>query len=183
MRRPVRLIALVALASAGVRLAGAQQQSPVFRGGVDLVTVDVVVLDKSGKSVPDLRPEDFAVVAGRRARPIVTAEFVGAPAPRGGSAATAAANVQRTPGPTTNTRRVTDRTFLFVVDVDEIRANEGRPALASVGDYLDRLGPDDRVGLVVLPQGVPRLDVTMDHAVVKVAVATINGASNRTRSC
>jgi VWFA-related protein len=184
VRPLIRAIALVAVTAAGGRLSGAQQISAVFRAGVELVTVDVLVLDKSGNPVPDVRPEEFAVLAGRKARTIVTAEYIPARANRATTAATLrAAPIARPPGPTTNTRLAPGRTFLFVVDVDEIRPNEGRIALSSISDYLDRLNPDDRVGVVVLPQGTIRLDVTTDRAVIKAAMAKITGASNRTRSC
>ena len=39
----------------------AAQQQPVFRGRVDLVAVDVHVVDRSGRPVTGLRPEDFRI--------------------------------------------------------------------------------------------------------------------------
>src|SRR6188474_3011798 len=47
---------------------GAQgQPPPVFRAGVNFVRVDVIVTDKSGKPVGDLKVEDFEVTeAGKR---------------------------------------------------------------------------------------------------------------------
>jgi VWFA-related protein len=53
--------AVVACMSIGL---AAQQQSPVFRGGTDLVEVDVVVRGEGGRFVSDLSPDDFTVVEG-----------------------------------------------------------------------------------------------------------------------
>jgi hypothetical protein len=36
-----------------------QQSSPVFRGGIDLVTVDIRVLDKNGRPAAGLGADDF----------------------------------------------------------------------------------------------------------------------------
>jgi VWFA-related protein len=56
----VRIVvgALIVVASIG---AAAQQAPPVFRGGTDLVEVDVLVHDKSGGFVRDLSADDFIV--------------------------------------------------------------------------------------------------------------------------
>src|SRR5262245_13704229 len=64
-------------------LAQTPQQTPVFRSGVDLVTVDVLVLDKSGKPITDLKAGDFTITAGGKARRVVAADYVPAGAPPG----------------------------------------------------------------------------------------------------
>src|SRR5262245_59416268 len=55
--------------------AGAQPQdptgaSPVFRTGIDYVRVDVIVTDKAGNPVTDLKQEDFEVVENNQAQTI-----------------------------------------------------------------------------------------------------------------
>ena len=91
-------------------LAAALQQTPVFRGGVDLVTVDVVVLDASGAPVSDLTAADFAVEAGGVARRIVSAEYVDARR----AARTLSATAPSAPASSSNTRQPPRRTLLFV---------------------------------------------------------------------
>jgi VWFA-related protein len=158
----------------------ASQQSPTFRGGVELVAVDVVVLDKSGAPITNLLPSDFSVTTERRDRRVVSAEYLSAAPTRTSGTLP---STSRLPGPTTNDAPPAGRTLLFVVDTDEIRAGEGRVALGTIGDYLRTLRPDDRVGLVSLPIGSPRLDVTTEREPIVAALAGIVGSSSRTRAC
>ncbi|MGE5816323.1 MAG: hypothetical protein ACM36C_17695, partial [Acidobacteriota bacterium] len=67
---------------------GAQQSTsdqPAFRSGVELVTVEVGAVDKDGRPVRGLTPEDFKVTVAGQPRRIVTAEYVevGSPADPG----------------------------------------------------------------------------------------------------
>jgi hypothetical protein len=49
----------------------AQNDRPVFRSGVSLVRLDVQVVDASGRSIPDIRPEEMRIVEGGATRPVV----------------------------------------------------------------------------------------------------------------
>lgn len=174
---------LVVLAFLGASIAGSpaqQQKPPVFRSGVDLITVEVLVLDKNGRPITDLTAADFTVSAGGRARRIVAADYVAvasAPAP------TAPAPLDRlVPAPTSNaghTRRPLGRSFLFLVDTDEIRAGEGRGAMKAIASFIDGLHPDDLVGVVSMPTGTPRVELTTNRDTVKKALGLITGTSRR----
>ena len=170
----VALVTLVVLGPTG-------QQTPVFRGGVDLVTVDVSVVDKSGKPVSTLTPADFVVVAGKRPRRVVSADYIAAKG-RPAAATDAAAGLV-IPAPTSNTAPTVGRSFLFVVDVEQIGSGDGQTAIKSISDYLDKLSPDDRVGIVSLPTGTPRVDLTTNRRLVRNAAGLIVGTSTRNRSC
>ena len=50
--------------------------------------------------------------------------------------------------------------------------------LDRIATFVDGLGPDDRVGLAVLPGGSPRVELTLDHARVRDAARTIAGTSD-----
>jgi VWFA-related protein len=154
-----------------------QQAQPTFRAGVDLVVVDVVVIDKNGAPVTDLTAADFNVTAGKRPRRIVASEFVAAK-----RISTAVATYPPDlPAPTNNrpTAATAGRSILFVVDVDEIRAGEGRSAMRAIADYVDGLSANDRVGLVALPYGTPRVDLTTNRQLIRDATGLIVGASRR----
>ena len=51
-------------------------QEPVFRAGVDLVTVDAIVVDKDGRPVTGLTADDFILTVDGKPRPIDTFELV-----------------------------------------------------------------------------------------------------------
>ena len=120
----MRPLVAVVIAALGFALPQAQQTPPVFRGGVDLVTVDVAVVDKAGSPVLGLTPADFTVVAGKRPRRIVSVDYIAA---KGRPAATTTAEATTpTPAPSTNVTPLVGRSFLFVVDVDQIGSGEGR---------------------------------------------------------
>lgn len=167
--------ALLVLAfSAGIPLRSQtppSQAPPVFRGGVDLVTVDAVVMDKNGRPVTDLSAEDFTILADKKPRRIVSAEYIAARGP-----GTASVPV---PGPVSNRRVSYGRTILFVIDVEEIRSGEGRSTLDEVRQFLEMLAPEDRVGLVSMPSGRPRIDPTTNKSSVREALTQIAGTSNR----
>ena len=171
MKLTVALFAAVAFG-----LPHAQQTPPVFRGSVDLVTVDVSVVDKSGKPVSTLTPADFVVVAGKRPRRVVSADYIAA---KGRPAAATEAAAPVIPAPTSNTTPPVGRSFLFVVDVDHVGAGEGRVVVKAIADYLDRLSPDDRVGIVSAPYGKPRVDLTTNRHLVRNATGLIVGAAPR----
>jgi len=61
-----RLISVLSLAAAAAWLAGiavlAYQEPPTFRGGVNLVSLNVVVKDAKGRAIRDLRGGDFEVL-------------------------------------------------------------------------------------------------------------------------
>ena len=51
---------------------------PTFRSGVELVTIDVVATDRSGKPVHDLKATDFELFEDGKSQPIKTFQFIDA---------------------------------------------------------------------------------------------------------
>ena len=72
-------VTLIALAAAA--LAPAQPPSPTFPSRIELITVDVVVVDKKGQPVTGLTRDDFVLEEDGRAQPIVSFEAVRLEAP------------------------------------------------------------------------------------------------------
>lgn len=176
------LLVLALVTGWSVAARGHQQQPPTFRGSVDLVVVDVVVLDSSGQPVTDLTAADFEITAGKRARRIVSSEFISVTSGVGPAPQVPEPLLVAVPPPAQNRPQPPGRSLLFVVDVDEIRAGEGRAAMHALADYIDTLSPTDRVGVVALPYGAPRVELTTDRAPVADALRRIVGASRRMRS-
>ena len=170
--------ALVAAFVSALELSYTQQR-PVFRAAVDIVATDVVVLTKDGIPVRGLNAADFVITAGGRARQVKSVTFVES-RPTSPTARTRLA--PGVPGPTVNSREAGSRTIVFVVDVENIRAGEGRAGLRAIGEHLDRLNPSDYVGFVAVPYGIPRVDLTTDRALIREAASRVTGASNADRT-
>src|SRR5688572_21783731 len=74
-----RSIAAAVLVLSGASLVAQQAappQTPTFRTGVELVTVDVNVIDRQGLPLRGLEPSDFTVTVAGQPRRVVSAEYV-----------------------------------------------------------------------------------------------------------
>ena len=167
-------------------VGSAQQPQPqaVFRAGVDIVLVDVTVLDKAGKPVPDLRAEDFAVEVGGKRRPLVGVHYVSSgrtqPVPSRDATASQAASSLETSAADIATET---RSIIVIVDTDNIRAGDGRGSMESLADYFDSMPSTDRIGLVAYPFGTPEVPPTSDRTVLRSGLERTVGTSHQLRSC
>lgn len=66
---------MIAVLLAGGCIAAAQ---PTFRSGVELVTIDVVATDRSGRPVHNLKASDFELLEDGKSQPIKTFQFIDA---------------------------------------------------------------------------------------------------------
>ena len=155
-----RRLALVALCLwSAVSVAAFQQASPaqlpsgpapVFRAGVDLVQVDVVVTDKQHQPISDLTAADFALSADGRPQRISTFKYVSIPvAPR-------VSNLNHLPAPSpdvaTNGAPTSENSRLFVMLVDDqhIIENDIAHVKDAMTEFLRALTPDDEVAMVLV---------------------------------
>jgi len=133
-------------------------QTPVFRSGVELVTIDVTVVDSSGNPIRTLRPDQFRVTIDGRPRPVVSADLVEyAPGtPGDGTTGTAAARMTFSSNESLVAAAAPGRLVFLVVDQGSFQPMAGRAATDAAARFLDRLQPQDRVGLIVFPVPAPR---------------------------
>lgn len=147
----------------------AGQDTPRFRGGVELITVDVSVLDSRGRPVDDLRAGDFVVKVDGRERSVVSAELIrvetGKPAPPSPTDARISTNAS-VPGA---------RRLVIAVDQTLIAPGTVRPLLTTASEFVDRLTADDYVAFIGFPEPGPRVDFTSDKAHVREAMEEIVG--------
>jgi len=134
-----------------------------FRVAVDVVAVDVQVIDREGRPVPDLGPEKFSVTINGRRRRVVSAERIASDAAGGAADTTSAAAAS-----------VRGRVILLAVDCVSFDATGSRDVIQSVRQFVRQLLPDDFVGLSAYPNG-PKLNPTTDHAAVLRALDTVVG--------
>ncbi|MEZ5318277.1 MAG: hypothetical protein R2752_12830 [Vicinamibacterales bacterium] len=135
--------------------AGPQSQRPTFRGDVELIRFDVLVVDRAGRHVPGLTAADFAVTVDGAPRPVETVAEVTHP---------------RTPPPfpadvpldvAANTGRP-DRLVMLVLDDLHFRARTDE-VKSLIRDVVTRLGDGASLGLVTT-SGTFGVEITEDRA-------------------
>jgi VWFA-related protein len=158
MNAPVRLArfrpAPAALAFALAALpAGLDAQAPApspqatFPTGTELVTVDAVVVDQSGRPVSGLEPGDFTVLEDGRPRPIESFERVEVPE-------RALATEPARPRASSNTAPPAPRTFVIVFDELHLGPFTADASKAAIEKFLrEDTRPGDRVTLVPTDTG------------------------------
>jgi VWFA-related protein len=168
-----RLLAIAAagglIAGSGVALAGRDQQPPVLRSSVDLVTADVTVLDAQGKPIQGLAGDDFSVEVDGRPRRVVWAEYV--PERTTGRDDAAAEHFS------TNEHADAGRLVLIAIDQMHIRRVEGRFALRAAAAFIDSLDAGDRVAAAPLTHAGP-IEFTTSHPVVKRYLQRLSGEAS-----
>jgi VWFA-related protein len=163
----LRLLALAAMSTSGHALFG---QQPTFRSSVDLIAVDVQVVDRLGMPVQRLGPEAFEVTIRGQRRRVVSADVVQFESFRVPLVTTPGTSLAPPPAP----RAAVDRTIVVAFDTATFEAGTEGPPLAATRAFLERLRPDDRVGLAVLPAGV-WIPPTLDRARLRVALDRVVG--------
>jgi VWFA-related protein len=159
-------MAVVALATATVAA-----QTPVFRTGVDLVTVDASVLDADGRPIPSLTAADFRLEVDGRERPIASAQFVSQSASDNRSPALSGSHFSSNEGADTG------RLIVVAVDEAHIRRLEGRHALVAATRFIESLPEIDRVGVVGL-RDADTLTLSRDRAALRRVLEGLTGVGD-----
>jgi VWFA-related protein len=160
---------ILPLALAAVLAPSAYQQT--FKTAVDLVEVDVTVVDRNGKPIEGLTAADFDVWIAPKQRKVVTIarRTYG---PTAGDSSAAAATVGET---TQKAAPGSGRKFILAIDEHSLQVGAGLAAVNAAERFIDRLQPNDLVGLHAYPTGVVTHDLTSDHAAVRRVLRNIRG--------
>jgi len=146
-----------------------QPQPPVFKTGINFVRVDVIITDKNGNTVPDLRQSDFEVVEDGKPQTIETFKLVKLD---GGVTPTA-------DGPPRAIRTdydeeseaARDDVRLFAIFLDDYHVRRGASMVVRdpLSTFIEtQLGPSDMIGLMYPLQPLESLRMTRNHeAVIK----------------
>jgi VWFA-related protein len=158
-------------------------QKPTFRSGVEVILIDVNVVDRSHMPVSNLTADDFIVSVDHRRRKVVSAQFLRYDVRMMGTADLAPTHAPGTsapsdvaPGPSPA------RNVLIVVDTDSMEPGDGLLLRREAGRLIDRLAPDDRVGVVTIPRMKSEVTLTKDRVRVKAELATVITGAARYRS-
>lgn len=146
------------------------QQPPVFRSGVNILTVDVTVLDDRGTPIEDLTADRFEVKVNGAPRRVVWSEFVphrALPLDPSGPSESFSSNEHFEPG----------RLVMIAIDQLHIRRVEGLAALRAAANFIDSLDNRDLVAAAPLDDG-RAVEFTTDHAAVKRYLQRLTGAAS-----
>jgi VWFA-related protein len=154
---------------------------PSFRAGVDVIPVDVQVVDRDGNPVDGLTADAFEVTINGRRRRVVSVDLVDSrPASNTAQPAvpTAPATSSSTQAPSLDAPGVssaTRRIYVLAIDTASFDESTARPVLIAAAEFINRLQPQDEVGLFAYPIG-PKIDPTTDHDAVARALRTVISA-------
>jgi VWFA-related protein len=162
----------------GLRTQQKPAEQPTFKSGVELVTVDVTVVDGESRLVRDLKAEDFTVTVDDAPRRITSLQFIEQGA-RADAAATASPRVDAPPAFGSNEGAAAGRLIVLVPDLDNIAQGGGKVVFDTVAKFVDGLSPADRIALVPLGGGEPRVDFTADRG--RIREALLRAVGRRTR--
>lgn len=144
------LILLVLLSSTPILLAQepAAQKDDVVRVFTELVQTDVMVFDKSGRFVNDLRPEDFELRIDGKPRPIEFFERIMAGSANEETQLAAARGERRSAGMAAPVPLDRGRTVFFYLDDMHLDLSATQLARRMVSQYIDReMGQNDEAAI------------------------------------
>jgi VWFA-related protein len=145
---------LVAVAAGVAALAAPAVQKPQFRSGVTLVPLDVHVVDKQGKPITDLKPEDFTILEDDQPQAIRQFSEVGLTA----QPASPDAKLTFRESPLGMTRQ-TNRVFLIVLGRGKLQ--EPSKGVDAVLHFIrTQLLPQDQVAVLIYDRAT---DFTTNH--------------------
>ncbi|MCC7124493.1 MAG: hypothetical protein IT178_06580 [Acidobacteria bacterium] len=172
-------VAAAGIVAAAAWLSAQAPSQPVFRAGVDLIAIDVVVVDKDGQQVPSLIADDFVVDVDGRERAVVSSQFV----------ATGTARVPGSPersltlagaSPTEVTAdQASANLVVLAIDVNQT-SPDSREQVRTLGRaILERLPAGARVAVVALPMRDTDITFSTNRVSAAALIDRVNGWSPR----
>ena len=153
-----------------------QTPNPVFRTGIDFVRVDVIVSDRNGNPVADLKQTDFEVNEDGKPQNVETFKLVKLD---GGAMPTA----DGPPRPIRNdddesAEAARDDVRLFAVFLDDYHVKEGSSlsARTAISRWVEtQLGPSDMIGVMHPLESIDQVRMTRNHSIISRAIQQFRG--------
>jgi VWFA-related protein len=149
-----------------------QAQQPIFRSGVDLIRLDVLVVTADGTPVTDLTERDFDIQVNGTPSPVRTLRFLDLTATETPAIELTSADVS------TNAATTRGRLTVIVIDEDNL-PDDTRPLMEGLRTYLKGLGPSDQAALVVLPRPGIWQDFTHDMRALQTLLKRSSSRADR----
>jgi VWFA-related protein len=174
LRSVLAVLVLAALAAApSAQQPPSPQRPPVFRTGVNVVTIDVTAVDKDGTPIKGLKADDFVVTLEGQPRPVQAVDFIeyGSGTAAGGGPA-AAAN-------SSASSRRERRVVVMLFDDLSVKPGASKGLMVAAERTLAQFGPDDLIGVAVTSGLVKSVNPTTDRAAVHAALSKLVGRAER----
>ena len=152
-----------------------------FKSTGEVVSVDVIATDASGRPVGDLAVTDFVLRVDGKVRPIQSVQLVRVANP-GRPELPALPARPAAPAPFSTNTEPKGRTFIFAIDHEHIHTGNEKLATDAATRLLERLAPEDRVAVITLPRGRIEADLSTDRAAAREALGGIMGHAPRKSS-
>jgi VWFA-related protein len=156
--------------------ADGKTPQPAFRAGINFVSVDVIVSDKNGGNIADLKQSDFEVTEDGKPQTVETFKFIkldgGAiPGPDGPPRA-----IRTDEDEEAEAAKDDVRLFAIFLDDYHVRRNASVGVRAPLTKFIEtQLGPSDMIGLMYPLQSVLNLRMTRNHGAVVQAIQKFTG--------
>jgi VWFA-related protein len=151
-----------------------QQPPPTFRFGVSFVRVDVIVSDRKGEPVGDLKVEDFSVAEDGKPQKIETFKLVQIKQAEPGGEVPRVIRTQF--DEEAEAARDDVRLFTIFLDDYHVRRGTAMSAREQIKRFvLNRLDPSDMVALMYPLTPVADVTFTRDHRAVAEAIEKFEG--------
>src|SRR5688572_29105242 len=152
MRATATVVAVVILAGRLGAQAPQAPQAPVFRAGVELISLDITALDNNGRQVTDLTAADLEVEIDGNKRQVATVEYIRSADPlRVIGAPRKVAVADETFSSSNSKGAPSGRLIVLLIDQGNIRTGAARSSMNSAKKFIDTLTPEDRVSVIAVP--------------------------------
>jgi VWFA-related protein len=153
----------------------AEPQTPVFRSGINFVRVDVIVTDKAGRQVSDLKSEDFEVTEDGKPQKVETfklIEITTGPTP----GAQPPSEIRTDYDEEREAARDDVRLFAMFLDDYHVRRESSLSMREQIARFIEtQLGPSDMIGVMYPLQPTATVRMTRNHAAIQRAIQQFEG--------
>jgi VWFA-related protein len=151
-------------------------QQPVFRSGINFVRVDVIVTDRNGNPVTDLKPEDFELSEEGKPQTIESFKLVMLDGGLLASVQEPPRQIRTDEDEESEAARDDVRLFAFFLDDYHVRVENSMMARDQLARFVEtQLGPTDMVGLMHPLTPTAAVRMTRNHDAIMRALEEFRG--------
>lgn len=151
-------------------------EQPTFRAGVNFVRIDVLVSDRNGIPVTDLKPDDFEILEQKAPQTIETFKFISLDGGLMSSIREPPRQIRSDTDEELEAARDDVRLFAFFLDDYHVRRESSMAMRQQLARFVDtQIGPTDMVGLMYPLQATASVRMTRNHAAISTALQQFMG--------